>query len=244
MIKLFILLYSLLTFNKIINSQTFIDKQLSYTMVKEAFSEKYSILEILLKANNLDVKNYYGLIRIFKKEKILELWAKKIEPNSPWMLINIYKICSPISILGPKISKEDEYPEGIYYIKELSSSNEELSLKLDFPNAADMYYLKVLPNSEIKIVGTCFQSQNFSVPEDKIKEIYLFTLFALANGQKFFPIHIFPCKLSQENLNYLIDINPNYQTFWKSLFYIYNYFEKFKELPQVIINTNGTYSIE
>jgi murein L,D-transpeptidase YafK len=72
----------------------------------------------------------------FKAEKRLEVWARH---QDAWVLIRAYAIEAASGTAGPKLREGDyQVPEGVYAIDALNpNSRFHLSLKLDYPNAAD-----------------------------------------------------------------------------------------------------------
>jgi murein L,D-transpeptidase YafK len=56
------------------------------------------------------------LLRAFKKEAALELWAASAE-KQPYILVHEYRICNSSGVLGPKRGFGDEQvPEGFYQL--------------------------------------------------------------------------------------------------------------------------------
>ena len=79
------------------------------------------------------------LIRIYKEERILEVW--KQTRTGKFALLNSYPICKFSGTLGPKMAQGDrQAPEGFYDIttdQMNSQSSEYLSFNVGFPNALD-----------------------------------------------------------------------------------------------------------
>lgn len=242
--KIILILFILNLYIKAIN-QTFIENQKKYQQVAEAIHDKQSTVEVILSANNLAIDNFELYIRIFKKERQLELWGKSIKEKK-WQLLNIYNLCIQVPNLGPRLNKIDELPEGIYYVENFEpQSGLYLAIKINYPNTIDNYYIKnntSMPS--VHICGQCFSSGNFGVGESNIKEIYLFTIYATSNGQSRIPVHIFPCRMNETNYNLLIQNEKKYENFWKGLSAIYSFFENNKIIPDIILNSDGTYGIK
>ena len=76
-------------------------------------------------------------IRIFKQERMLEIWVKS--DNNEFKLFKDYEICNFSGDLGPKLKEGDrQSPEGFYSVgaKALNpNSSFHLSFNLGFPNA-------------------------------------------------------------------------------------------------------------
>ncbi|MCX7955342.1 MAG: hypothetical protein N3A01_09185 [Bacteroidales bacterium] len=242
--KILILIIIIVAFcwNRAIN-QTFIENLKKHKRVQEAISEKQAIIEVLLLANNLKIDSFEVFIRIFKKEKLLELWGKN-KNDKNWKLIKIYSLCIKIGPLGPRVNKIDELPEGVYNIDNFDAeSSFVLALKLNYPNPVDNFYIQS-STSPVYICGQCFSLGNFGISEPYIKELFLFAIYAVANGQSKIPVHIFPCRMNDENLKILVETNNKYEKFWASLASVYKFFENNKIIPNIILNADGTYHIK
>jgi murein L,D-transpeptidase YafK len=72
----------------------------------------------------------------FKAEHRLEVWARH---QDAWVFIRAYAIEAASGTAGPKLRQGDyQVPEGLYTFEALNpNSRFHLSLKLDYPNAAD-----------------------------------------------------------------------------------------------------------
>ena len=72
-------------------------------------------------------------------------------------------------------------------------------------------------------------------------------VLAKDKGQENIPVHIFPTKLNDVNMK---NLESNYRSntallnFWKNLKPVYDYFQKYKVLPQVNIDDAGKYQIK
>lgn len=72
----------------------------------------------------------------FKEEKRLEVWG----PHAGrWVFLRAYPMLAASGVAGPKLREGDEQvPEGMYRIEALNPQSQfHLSMKLDYPNAAD-----------------------------------------------------------------------------------------------------------
>lgn len=85
----------------------------------------------------------------FKKEQIIELWAK--ENNSNWQYIRNYPLTAFSGELGPKLNRNDgQIPEGIYQITHFNPfSSQHLSMMLDYPNQIDKQYAQIDGRSDL-----------------------------------------------------------------------------------------------
>ncbi|NSW46014.1 MAG: L,D-transpeptidase family protein [Bacteroidales bacterium] len=226
-------------------SQTFLENQKSYERVKTAYKEKLSNVEMLLMASNLDLKDLQLFIRIFKQERVLEVWGKK-KMDSSFKLVTTYPLCSTSGKPGPKRQQGDEQmPEGVYKISQFNpTSNFYLSMRVDYPNAADLKNCKSgKPGNDIFIHGNCVTIGCFPIGDDAIKELYIMAIEATAQSSQPIPVHIFPTKMTQENMQSLYTLYPEHKLFWENLQPVYHAFENNKKNPLVRITAKGTYEV-
>lgn len=228
-----------------VSSQTFLEKQKSFQRVQIAYKEKLSSLEVLLMASGLTLNDIQIFIRIFKQEKLVEVWGKQ-KKDTTFKLIKNYPLCALSGTSGPKRMEGDaQMPEGIYSIVHFNpNSNFYLSLKIDYPNLSDIKFCKNNKcGGDIFIHGNCITTGCFPIGDEAIKELYILALEATSQGQHKIPVHIFPCKLTSNNLADIIRIQSQHEAFWKSLLPIYQYFEDNKRLPVVRVSAKGFYEI-
>ncbi|MGQ9847842.1 MAG: L,D-transpeptidase family protein [Bacteroidales bacterium] len=242
--KLLTLTIFLFSLNTMI-AQSFLERQKSFEHVKTAYKEKLSNVELLLMASKLDLNDLQLFIRIFKQEKTLEVWGKK-KADSCFRLITTYPLCSTSGKPGPKRQQGDEQmPEGVYKISQFNPiSNFYLSLQVDYPNAADSKHCKNgKPGNDIFIYGNCVTTGSFPIGDDAIKELYIMAIEATAQSQQSIPVHIFPAKMNEENMQSLSTLYPEHKAFWENLKPIYESFEKNKKIPLVRITAKGDYEL-
>lgn len=83
--------------------------------------------------------------------------------------------------------------------------------------------------------------------DDKISELYVLTAVAKSAGLDYIPVHIFPVKYNeQKSYEYLARItkeNEQLKAFTDRLEEAYDYFEKYHQIPVVMIKDNGEYVI-
>ena len=200
---------------------------------------KYN-LEKMLSAAGLS----YGapvFIRIFKQTSELEIWLEN--SSGTFTYFKTYDICHFSGKLGPKVKEGDrQSPEGFYFVKsgQLNPwSNFHLSFNLGYPNAYDRYHRRT--GSALMVHGNCVSVGCYAMTDSKIEEIYAVVHEALAQGQPFFRVHIFPFRMTDENLN-RYKKNPWY-SFWRNLQKGYRYFEVYKRPPNVGV-VDGVYIFE
>ena len=160
-------------------------------------------------------------------------------------------MCALAGTLGPKrIAGDYQVPEGFYYINEFNPhSNYHLSLGINYPNISDKILSDSLqPGGDIYIHGSCVTVGCIPMTDDQIEEIYLMAALAKDLGQDFIPVHIFPIrynvKRSADYLNNLTKDDIALKRFASKLEDAFNYFERHKQLPIVLVNENGEYVVE
>ncbi len=217
--------------------------QLRYPRFRVASGEKTEAVAALFAAAGLEAQPQRILIRVFKREKELELWA--FNPSSEtYQRIKAYPVCAVSGVLGPKRREGDlQIPEGFYHIDRFNpASNFYLSLGLNYPNESD----RVLghprtPGSDIFIHGACVTIGCVPITDPLIKELYLICVAARANGQRKIPVHIYPARLKPENLADLIQSFPEHAAFWENLAEGYSRFEQTRQIPSIQIDPHGKY---
>ncbi len=216
--------------------------------VAVARKEKDASTKALFKRKNIVYPPEKIFIRIFKYEKILELWAAG-KGGGKFTLVKTYKICRTSGTAGPKRREGDgQIPEGFYEIAGFNPySLYYLSLKINYPNASD----KILgdkknPGGDIFIHGNCGTIGCVPITDEQIKELYVIALDARSNGQKKIPVHIYPARMNDVNMNMLKKFstaNDTLWNFWINLKEGYDYFETSRTLPEITVDKSGKYVI-
>jgi len=139
-----------------------------------------------------------------------------------------------------------QVPEGFYKIDRFNpKSNYYLSLGINYPNKSDKIRGdKIKPGSDIFIHGDCVTVGCIPITDDKIKELYVLAKQAKRNGQHTIPVHIYPAKLTLENLEILRLPYKEQISFWKELKIIHDQFESTKQVPNFEINSKGAYKLK
>ena len=188
------------------------------------------------------------LLRAFKEERELELWAGP--RGRPLTRIKTYPICAESGTLGPKRQEGDEQiPEGFYAVNRFNPwSNFHLALGLDYPNASDRILgARGRLGGDIMIHGNCVTVGCIPIQNDPIEEVYLVAVDAQANGQARIPVHIFPARLDEAGMKALSarpGVIPPLLAFWRSLQTGYQLFEKTRRPPLVTVDPhNGEYRV-
>lgn len=169
-------------------------------------------------------------MRIFKREFELEVWMRK---GNGFERFAVYPICSWSGELGPKQFEGDrQAPEGFYTVDARSlnpKSSFHRSFNLGFPNAFDRAHNRT--GSFLMVHGACASIGCYAMTNPVIDEIWKIVLAALAGGQKRFHVHVFPFRMTSENLEKYRD--APWQDFWRNLKEGYDAFETAKVPPRV-----------
>lgn len=191
----------------------------------------------------------YIYIRSFKYDFQLEVWVKN-DIKDPFQLFKTYKVCALAGTLGPKRMEGDyQVPEGFYYINEFNpKSNYYLSLGINYPNVSDKVLSDSLrPGSAIFIHGSCVTVGCIPIRDEQIDELYIMAAYAKDKGQDFIPVHIFPIRFNVEkSVKYLENLtkdDPALKKFADRMEDAFDYFDKYKQLPIVMIGEKGQYII-
>ena len=168
-------------------------------------------------------------LRIFKEERVMEVWVKK---DSSFALFKDYDICTYGSKgLGPKIRQGDgKAPEGFYYVTPARlnpNSRFHLSFNLGYPNRYDRAHGRT--GGALMVHGDCVSIGCFAMTNPGIEEIYALADAALRNGQPFFRVHIFPFRMTGKKMEK--HSGSEWFTFWKNLREGYDFFEENGNLP-------------
>ena len=81
------------------------------------------------------------------------------------------------------------------------------------------------------IHGNCVSIGCYAMTDEGIEEIYALADAALRNGQSFFRVHIFPFRMTHENMD--LHKEPVMKSFWLNLKKGFDYFEEKRILPKV-----------
>lgn len=228
-------------------SESFKQKQLEFSKVKTAYREKEKTMLESLSRSGIDVNKLEICLRAFKREKVLELWARS-KQNSEFKHLRDFDICTSSGTLGPKRKEGDmQVPEGFYYIAHFNpESNFYLSLGINYPNASDKLLSdKMHPGGAIYVHGNCVTIGCIPITDDKIKELYIYAVEARNNGQMQIPVSIFPCRMDDKSYALIKEEyagNKHLIDFWNNLKPGYDYFQVHKHLPKISVLKSGLYS--
>jgi len=229
---------------------TFIEYQKSFPRISEALKRKEDTLMRQFQEKKLQWPAKYIYLRSFKYDSQLEVWVK-YDKNDKFKLFKSYRVCALAGTLGPKRMQGDyQVPEGFYYINEFNpKSTYHLSLGLNYPNMSDRILGDSLqPGGDIYIHGKCVTTGCIPIMDAQIEELYILAAHAKTQGQDFIPVHIFPINFKNVRSNeyltrYLKDF-PEYKPMVNELTHAYNFFEKTKMLPVIMVSRKGEYIVE
>jgi len=245
-IKLLFLALTIICCNSVCAQQDFLSQQKEHTRVRTAIIEKEQLLDENLRKNGLTTDNVHILIVAYKAEKQLEIYAKK-KNETVYKFISTYNVCASSGELGPKRKLGDgQVPEGFYKIDRFNpSSNFYLSLGISYPNQSDRKKSNASNlGGDIFIHGSCVTIGCLPMTDDKIKEIYLYAVFARNNGQSDIPVYIFPFRMTDTNFQTYQNQhtrNRELLDFWANLKIGYDKFVLEKKALSVSVDNLGNY---
>lgn len=171
-------------------------------------------------------------IRIFKESRELEIWVKDSET---FKLLKTYPIAFFSGTLGPKLREGDrQAPECFYTVSPAQmnpNSSFHLAFNIGYPNRYDHAHRRT--GSAIMVHGDTVSIGCFAMTDSYIEEIYTIADHALNSGQPFFPVHVFPFRMTAENMK-RHGASP-YIGFWRSLQPGYEHFELTHRPPSVTV---------
>lgn len=238
----------LLSFSFLTKDKSFKAEQLRYERVRTAYKEKEATLTALLATKKIQPSSIELFLRVFKHERLLEVWGKE-KKQEQFTLLKQYDFCETSGNLGPKRQMGDgQIPEGCYIIDRFNPvSNFHLSLGINYPNASDRILgAQGRLGNDIFIHGNCVTIGCIPITDDKIKEVYVLAVEAKSNGQAKIPVHIFPSRLNEQGLKTLTNNYRHNSTligFWRDLQPIYYAFESTHQAPGYRITTSGKYEL-
>lgn len=172
------------------------------------------------------------LIRIFKAESELEVWMQK---DGQYQRFATYPICRFSGKLGPKQREGDKQaPEGFYSVSTPHLHRHgrwKRALDVGYPNALDRANGRT--GSAILVHGGCTSIGCFAMTNPVMEEIFTLSEAALASGQDTLPIHIFPFRMTEENL--AAQNTNQWSEFWRNLKHAYDSFERTRLPPHVSV---------
>ncbi len=173
------------------------------------------------------------LLRVFKSESEFEVWIRK--DDSSYVLFATYPVCHWSGTLGPKLREGDKQtPEGFYTVTRGQMRHIgrwPRSLNLGFPNVFDQ--VQARNGSHILVHGGCSSVGCFAMTNAVVEEIYGFVEKAVAGGQTYVPVHVFPFRMTDKNL--ALQKDSPWQPFWANLKEGYDFVERAKRPPRISV---------
>ncbi len=186
------------------------------------------------------------LIRVFKREGELEVWARGEE--EAFRKVATYRMTAQSGDAGPKRQEGDgQIPEGFYAISVFNpKSNFHLSLGLNYPNAADRFFANLAkPGGDIYIHGGAASVGCLAIGDAAIEELYLLAVDTRERARSEIPVHIFPARMSgpswETYASKQIAANQSLAPFWRNLKAGYDAFEGTHRLCQITVGPDGRY---
>lgn len=170
-------------------------------------------------------------IRVFKEESELEVW--KGRSNGRYALVKTFPICTWSGGLGPKQTQGDQMaPEGFYSAGPGSlkpDSKYHLAFNVGYPNALDRALGRT--GAFIMVHGDCKSVGCFAMSDKLIEEIYAFVRDAISAGQPSVPVHIFPFRMTKQNMARHADNTA--RSTWGPLKEAFDDFGRTREPPKI-----------
>ena len=229
----------------ILAAQSFKAQQLKSPRVQKAAREVEPKLKALFQEKGLAYPPKAIFIRVFKRERELEVWVRTTE--EVFTLVKTYPICATSGTLGPKRRQGDgQVPEGFYVVRDFNpASSFHLSLGINYPNASDRILGEMgRLGGSIYIHGNCVTIGCVPITDAGIEEVYLLAVEAREAGQREIPVHIFPARLSDGEFRSLereFRSQPVLLQFWFRLKPGFDYFEGQRKVPRIGVDAKGNY---
>jgi len=229
-------------------SETYREKQMKFTRVREAYAAKERIVNSTLARFSISSDSLRIYLRAFKTEKKVELWAKN-SCDSVYKMVKEFNICDLSGDVGAKRRSHDlQVPEGFYHISDLNPfSKYYLSMKVNYPNASDSIRgVRRHLGNNIFIHGSCISSGCLAMTDDRIRELYVYCVEAYSAGQEEIGLTIFPARLTDAAYSQLIYTYSRYKddvALWGDLKKSYDLFNQTRVPPTVRFLPDGTHEV-
>lgn len=168
-------------------------------------------------------------VRIFKLDNAMEVWLRK--PSGDYVLFRSYQMCNWSGDIGPKTREGDKQaPEGFYVVtaRQMNpNSKHYLSFNIGYPNEYDVSL--GYTGGALMVHGGCRSQGCYAITDDAIQELFVLAREAFTAGQRRFPVHAFPFRMTEANMDFRKG-DKNYE-FWINLKEGYDYFERTHRVP-------------
>jgi murein L,D-transpeptidase YafK len=178
-------------------------------------------------------------IRIFKAERVLELWLRALE-KPVFRLFCTHPIAGMSGDLGPKLAEGDrQAPEGFYAVgpKQLNpQSLHHLAFNLGYPNAYDRQLGRT--GSYLMVHGGTQSAGCFAMTDRGVDQIYAVVDAALRAGQVEVQVAVFPFRMTEDAL--ARQSSAPWLSFWENLREGAHCFER-DGIPPAVAVRDGRY---
>jgi murein L,D-transpeptidase YafK len=215
--------------------------------VAQAFNKRASLVEHQFRDNGAHWPPQKILLRAFKLEGELELWAPSAVKSSVFVKVRTFPICASSGTLGPKLESGDgQVPEGVYYIDRFNPwSSYHLSLGLNYPNRLDRNRSGDRdPGGDIFVHGNCVTIGCLPLQNTPMEDLYIAAVHARKAGQRRIPVHMAPCRFDTEGCEEALRSNgTQHPRLWGSLRSIHRRFEATHMPPRIQVDKEGMYRL-
>ena len=187
------------------------------------------------------------LLRHFKAEGQVEVWAPSADPRSAYRLVRTLGVCMRSGDLGPKVLEGDlQVPEGVYTLARFNPrSRFHLSLGLDYPNPVDRQRARRRgrpPGGDIMIHGGCVTIGCLPIGDTAIEWLYVAAAIVMDRGQR--PtVHAWPCRFGRADCRARLEAQPAHAALWTELREIDESFAQTLRPPRVEAMPDGHYRV-
>lgn len=177
------------------------------------------------------------LLRAFKKQKVLEVWASASTRGALTRIAN-YGICQMSGSLGPKRREGDgQVPEGFYTLDYYKNNSDFfMAMRVSYPNRRDRKLRHT--GSAIMIHGNCVSIGCLAMSDERIQELWLMATATRSQRAKV-KVHIFPSCDMPQVIRAASD--PTLKAFWGNLKQGLELFEKDRKLRRWRVGRKGEY---
>ena len=189
------------------------------------------------------------LLRMFKEERVLEVWVAEA-PERPFVHLGDHPVCASSGGPGPKARVGDgQVPEGVYRVTALNPwSQFHLSMRLDYPNAADRARSPGVGarelGGEIFIHGGCATIGCIPIGDEAIEEVYLLAQQTRAAGGEVLAL-ILPARPGAPRWAAMVGRGTAVEvTLWRSLEALSTRLERTHRWPRVEARPDGSYAAD
>ncbi|MEM7428124.1 MAG: murein L,D-transpeptidase family protein [Pseudomonadota bacterium] len=154
-------------------------------------------------------------VRIFKQESEMEVWLQNSWGS--YTRFKTYHVCRWSGQLGPKTFEGDKQaPEGFYVVtpQQMNPKSEyHLAFNLGYPNAYDRSF--GYTGKHLMVHGGCSSAGCYAITDDAVQELYAIAREAFVGGQRKFPVHAFPFRMTDQNM--AAHAAHRWYPFWQNL---------------------------